>query len=227
MIYLIGDIHGDFFTLKNLLEQIPKEASVVQVGDFGIWPSFASRWKRAQIDRPVYFIDGNHDYIPWLDAESEDPIEIWPHAIYVPRGYVTSFEVNGVEKKFLFLGGSKSVDRSFRIHQSTDHGWFDEEQLSFSQAIRAVEKGPVDYMITHTPPKSFTQKTLGLDGLRAFGHDPKKWVDESADLVEMVWDSLKRPMLYCGHIHRAAKGPNIRSLDINEVVKVGGENGTV
>jgi len=221
MIYLIGDIHGDFFTLKTLLDKIPKEATVVQVGDFGIWPSFAPRWKRAGIDRPVYFIDGNHDYIPWLDAESVDPIEIWPNAIYIPRGYVTSFEVDGVAKKFLFLGGSKSVDRSFRIHQSTDHGWFDEEQLSTEQAELAISRGPVDYMITHTPPGSFTAKVLGLDGLRAFGIDPKKWTDESAQLVEKVWNALEQPVLFCGHIHRSASGPRIRSLDINEVLKVG------
>ena len=221
MIYLIGDIHGDFFMLKELLKSIPQEATVVQVGDFGIWPSFAPRWKRAQIDRPVYFIDGNHDYIPWLDAESVDPIEIWPNAIYIPRGYVTSFEVDGEPKKFLFLGGSKSVDRKFRIHQSTDHGWFDEEQLTPEQADSAIAKGPVDYMVTHTPPAPFTRQTLGLDGLRAFDIDPKTWTDESAGLVDYVWQALGEPQLYCGHIHRSAIGPKIRSLDINEVLKVG------
>lgn len=224
MLYLIGDIHGDFFILKALLEKVPKEATIVQVGDFGIWPQYAPRWKRAGINRDIHFIDGNHDYIPWLDADSPSPVEIWPHAIYIPRGHVANFDVNGSTKRFLFLGGSKSVDRAWRIEGNMDHGWFESEQLNEAQIQRALNAGQaeaVDYMITHTPPKSFIEKTLGLDGLRAFGHNPAKWTDESAEGVERIWKGLSQPQLYCGHIHKAAVGPKIRSLDINEIIKVG------
>src|SRR5438045_9265616 len=108
--YLIGDIHGDFFILKKLLDQIPPDETVIQVGDFGIWPQLAPRWKKAQIERDVHFIDGNHDYIPWLDADATTRIEIWPHAFYVPRGLV--FPVD--DKQVIFLGGSKFVRCSFR-----------------------------------------------------------------------------------------------------------------
>ena len=217
-LHIIGDIHGDFWTLKRLLQDIPKNEPVIQVGDLGIWPATAARWKSCAIDRDVHFIDGNHDYIPWLDADSKELIEIWPHAIYVPRGHVVEFDVG----KVLFLGGSKSVDRAFRRKDSTDHGWFEAEQLTLNQATRALARvtadGPIDYMITHTPPDSVIRKNFSEEGLKAFGINPKTWVDESARLVEKVWQALGMPQLYCGHMHRKVVEPKVRILDIYEVL---------
>jgi|SRR5439155_5683525 len=214
--YLIGDIHGDFFTLRDILDKIPPEETVIQVGDLGIWPQLTPRWKRAGIDRDVHFIDGNHDYIPWLDADSPERIEIWPHAFYVPRGL--AFPVD--DKKVLFLGGSKSVDRAFRTKDSAGYGWFEGEQLTEAQAERAIKAGPVDIIISHTPPDRVIEKEFGRSGLLAFNVNPKTWIDESARLVERVWKELKYPMLYCGHMHQSVTGMDFRILNINEVLEV-------
>lgn len=220
MIYLIGDIHGDFRELKLLLDEVPKDATVIQVGDLGVWPFTAPRWKASGIDRDVYFIDGNHDYIPWLDADSPDPVEIWPHAIYVPRGYHCWFPVDGVDKHFLFLGGSKSVDRAWRKRDGIHHGWFDKEQLSLAQAERAMGVGQVDFMITHTPPESVIRQNFSPSGLEQFDIDPLTWVDESAKMVETVWKALGEPRLICGHMHRSLVDGQVRILNTNEVFKL-------
>lgn len=217
MIYLIGDIHGDFWSLKNLLHDIPPEATVVQVGDFGIWPALASRWKTVGIDRDVCFIDGNHDYIPWLDANSPEPVEIWPHAIYLPRGHVV--EVEG--QRWLFSGGSKSIDRLYRRKDSMNHGWFEAEELTSAQAERMIAHGPVDVMITHTPPDSVIRRNFPPGALEAFGHNPEKWIDESARLIEKVWNAVGQPKLFCGHMHKNLTDGQVRILDTNEVLKVG------
>lgn len=216
MIYLIGDIHGDFHELKQRIRDIPPEATIIQVGDFGIWPVTAARWKTVAIDRDIYFIDGNHDYMPWLDADSTELVEIWPHALYVPRGYVRHIG----DQKVLFLGGSKSVDRAFRVKNSEVHGWFDAEQLTEAQAERAMRAERVDVMITHAPPDCVIRQHFSKEGLVSFGINPETWVDESARRVEKVWRALDQPKLYCGHMHKNVTEGTVRILNTYEVVKI-------
>jgi UDP-2,3-diacylglucosamine pyrophosphatase LpxH len=211
---IIGDIHGDFHVLEPIIFKFPDQV-IIQVGDFGFWPLFKPRWSGPFT--PIYFIDGNHDYIPGLPINGEGPEEVWPGAIYVPRGVVLELE----GKRVLFLGGSKSVDRAWRVKDSINHGWFEDEQLNEAQVQRALANGPVDLMITHTPPDFLIRSQFSPMGLRSFGHDPDKWIDESSRNVERVWRELGEPMLFCGHMHRSVIHPKIRILDINEVVEYG------
>ena len=214
MICVVGDIHGEFFVLEHILSNLPPEVIVIQVGDFGIWPILAPSWPK--LPKPIYFIDGNHDHIPSLPIHGSKPVEIWPGAIYVPRGIV--LELDG--KRVMFLGGSKSVDRARRTKDSEKHGWFESEQIDIVDELRAMAGGPVDLMITHAPPDFVIRNNFSPDGLRYFGHDPLEWIDESARAIERVWKALDRPRLICGHMHRSLVDGNVQILGINETVMV-------
>jgi len=210
---ILGDIHGRFSVLDPIISNNP-DTVIIQVGDFGFWPILRPAWFCPL--KSIYFIDGNHDYIPGLSIDAKEPEEVWPGAIYIPRGVVLELE----GKRVLFLGGSKSVDRTFRKEGSVNHGWFRTEQLTEAQAERALANGPVDLMITHTPPDFLIREQFSTEGLRRFGVDPDTWIDESSRLVEKVWRGLGEPQLYCGHMHRSVIHPKIRILEINEMVNI-------
>lgn len=211
MIVFIGDIHGEFYVLEHLLAKLPEDIPVVQVGDFGVWPRKRNEWPN--LGRAIYFIDGNHDHIPSLPIHGTEPVEVWPGAIYVPRGLV--LELAG--KRVLFCGGSKSVDRAWRVKDSEKHGWFEEEQLSAADVERAIgHVKPIDLMVTHTPPDEVIRRNFSPDGLRHFGHDPDVWVDESARAIEFIWKQYDKPQLVCGHMHQSVTDGPVRILDINE-----------
>lgn len=221
MIHVIGDIHGDFSKLWTITQDIPEEDTIIQVGDFGVWPKLEDKYMRTKWKRPdqrrgnIFFVDGNHDYIPMLPVDATEMSEIWAGLWYMPRGYVGMVE----DKRVLFLGGSKSVDRKWRPLASTDHGWFPEEQLSEAQvatALKNVGMDMIDLMICHTPPDWVIREYLSPSGLLHFDIDPKTWVDESALNVEKVWKAIGSPRLIAGHLHKKIVDGNIRVLGINE-----------
>ena len=212
-LFCVGDLHGEFQALEALALTAAPDDIIIQVGDFGIWPYTQARW---QLSRDVYFVDGNHDHIPSLPLHALAPVEVWPHAWYVPRGVV----LNLLGRRVLFCGGSKSLDRAWRPKNSTQHGWFEEEQLTMNDVARAREHvgaEVIDLMITHAPPDSVIRHNFSEEGLRFFGHNPKQWVDESARLVEELWLTIGKPPLVCGHMHRSVADNGCTILDINEV----------
>lgn len=208
---LIGDIHGNFGTLANLVAQYP-DATVVQVGDFGFWPYTELSYRRNIPDRPVLFIDGNHDHI-WEVGKCD-----WPNAVFVSRGTVAT--VAG--RRVLFLGGATSVDRAWRPKDFGPHAWFEEEVISEAEVVRALANaaGGVDLMITHTPPDWMIRKHFSPNGLRYFNIDPDTWRDDAALRVEHVWRELGEPELYCGHMHRTVNDGKCHILNIDEVALI-------
>lgn len=216
---LVGDIHGDFVFLNEVMQRAPDDAKIIQVGDFGYWPSLRPHWEAHVTSlHPVYFIDGNHDYITGLNVHGDQPEIVWDgRAIYVPRGVV--LQIN--EVKILFCGGSKSLDRHWRTENSLNHGWFEDEQLTDADVERAITNvermNGVNLMITHAPPDDVIRRNFSDHGLKSFGHNPQTWVDESAKRVQRLHEELGKPPLVCGHMHRSLVDGNVRVLDINEV----------
>lgn len=219
MILLVGDIHGVYSVFNEFVAKAPAEAVIIQVGDFGFWPQLVQRF--VPPPRNIYFIDGNHDHTQALAGlpPFDKPVEIWPNAIYVPRG--TVLELDG--KKILFLGGAKSIDRKWRARfnpmgDNPVNCWFPEEVISTADVLRAKlaadRAGKIDVMVTHTPPQYVIDKYFGIPGPE--WELPVDWRDESAWRVEEVWKHVDCPPLYCGHMHRSIVDGNVRILDINE-----------
>lgn len=217
-IALIGDIHGNYRFLKAVVGEIVKkygEIPIIQVGDFGFWPGLREQYTPPPSS--VLFIDGNHDDCQALIGYPPDmwvnPIELWPNAIYVPRGTVMTVD----EKTVLFLGGAKSVDRQFRRKHVGVNSWCEEEVIrprdQLQAALNAAGK-KIDLMVTHTPPQWMIEKYFGPPV--AFGHDAN-WKDISAQYVEDLWKAVDCPPLYCGHMHRSIEDGVCRILNIEEV----------
>lgn len=210
MIVFIGDIHGEFVYLPQMLKHVPDDAFVCQVGDFGLWPSLRPLWDDVQktLQRDIYFIDGNHDHHPYLyeNLRADGTIVGWDRLRYIRRG-----EVRNIDGRTIgFCGGADSVDYRNR-REGFD--WFPEERVLWSDVYEI--EGPVDLLVTHVPPRS-TWPALTPKGKEWWGL-PDDWEDKSMERIDWLWQDLGKPPLVCGHMHESAYIDTVRVLGINEV----------
>ena len=218
----LGDIHGDAPKLRHAAQQAKNKGAtaLIQVGDFGVYPSMMDALVAAAQSSPIpiYFIDGNHEHYPIINSwPSRGTKEIVAGKLtYVRRGEV--LVIDGV--RVGFLGGAGSIDHNYR---TAGVSWFPmDEQIKDDEVDALLAAGPVDVLVTHTPPRSFIDAHFDTSPIRAalarkaFGASPD-WTDPSADRVERAWVSLGRPPLYCGHMHIAIATPEIRLLGIDEL----------
>jgi Icc-related predicted phosphoesterase len=217
MIVFVGDTHGDFGWFPKIMKDVPEDATVIQLGDFGFWPGYVKEawhkaWKKLGRPNPIYAIDGNHEYFPIL-ADITEPTEIWKGVIYVPRGTVLELDHAEGMKRVGFMGGASSIDYKYR---TLGIDWFLEEGISTGDMMRMNDVDSVDILVTHTPPNSVIQKNFDRRTLLDFGLSPS-WTDPSAVAIDELWDKLGNPPLICGHMHKSVVDGNCRMLDINEV----------
>lgn len=199
MIAFFGDVHAKFRCWLERLATLPMDVrAVVQLGDLGVFPPgvLPELEQLPPLPRRVYWTDGNHEYFPAI-AHLTEPTEVRPNLVYVPRGTVLTLD----GRRVLFLGGAESVDRAWRVEGVS---WFREERISYVDMERAADAvsraGGVDLMATHTPPGFVIRQMLGVEP------------DGSARAVELVWDRVGRPPLFCGHLHVAAQILNVHVL---------------
>lgn len=217
MIIFIGDTHGDFTWFPKIMKDVPEDATVIQVGDFGFWPGYYkdawhNAWKRIGRKNPIYVIDGNHEYHPMF-AGITKPTEFWKGAIFIPRGTVLELDHTEGMKRIGFMGGASSIDKAYR---QFGINWFPEECITNGEMMRMNNIDSVDILVTHTPPHSVIQKNFDSRTLIDFGLSPS-WVDPSAVAIDQLWDKLGNPPLICGHMHKSVVDGKCRILDINEV----------
>jgi Icc-related predicted phosphoesterase len=223
MIILIGDLHGEFGYLPNILKDVPNDATLIQVGDFGVYRELKDQWERMidQLDRfekPIYFIDGNHEELPlFYDPDVIEPQKVWKNLIWIPRG--TVMEIDGY--RIGFMGGAASPDRVLRTEGLS---WWPQEAISYGEFERMLQQeGPIDLLITHTPPDSVVRRHFRHPSiLFSSWRLPSDWKDWSAIAVEKIWNHFGQPALVCGHFHKTIQDGNVRILDINEVLEWNG-----
>lgn len=210
MIAVIGDIHGDFKQLNSLVNQaaVKGATAVIQVGDFGVYPSTLKDLFEVSFALPVYFIDGNHEHFEVLHMKQSN---LAYNLIYVPRG--KKLEIDG--KTIGFVGGAASVDKEYRV----SHGWYWSQKEVVTEAdIQPLIGEKLDLLITHCPPQWMIQKHFDPWVLEHYFNLPRTWRDPSADRIEELWESCGKPQLICGHMHRSVEDGNVRILNINEVL---------
>ncbi len=216
---LVGDIHGDFDGLHQIMHKLKGEVeSVIQVGDLGVWPERISNWKPVK-DMPLFFIEGNHEYYPMIPLDSlEDSVEIRDNLFYIPRGTVKSFPLgtDNTETEILFCGGGASVDKAMR---QPGWNWFPEEVPRYKDIEKLENIAYADMMVTHAPPQSVVKKHFDQSEifLRQWAL-PKGWIDPTTEVIQEVWDNLGNIPLVCGHMHRSVSEGNVRILNIGEVL---------
>jgi predicted phosphodiesterase len=188
----LGDTHGNIGWMKNVI--IPVAVServdlILQLGDWGFWWPGDDKDERlnemlAAHDIPMWFIDGNHDNHARLRAQSR--YQLRSHLRYLPRG--ERFELDGVS--FLALGGAYSIDKAYRIEGKS---WWREEEITYAEAMHAVEGGRVTVMLTHDIPWGVE---LTWDRKRDFPDSiPNR------KLLRHVVDEVRPKWLFHGHMH--------------------------
>lgn len=221
MILLLGDIHGDTNVLRKAIHKANEaEASaVIQVGDFGMFKKSENSFRLAveNATMPIYFIEGNHDDCQrWVQCR--DVTRIWEdrNLFYIPRG--TVMEIDG--RTIAFMGGAASIDKEIRLRERFH--WDEFENIHPSEVLRLfknAEGKTIDVLITHDVPTTVCKAHFDDSGKLWFGVG-KDWHDHNMDVIQHIWDSLKLPQIYSGHMHRSVIGPNYRILDINELLAI-------
>jgi len=219
MIALLGDIHGDFFMLGQLVRRAKEKGAtaVIQVGDFGYYPRLIAQLRQLDLVLPVYWIDGNHEaHEYFLDDENTQTHD---NVTFVPRGSVLDID----NRRIAFMGGAASVDKQIRIDYRMHWSPLEDIRPQDMDRMRtelAKVDNKVDMFITHVPTQSVIQKHFDPRVLRDYFGLPLTWRDPNADRVEELWNEMNKPPMYSGHMHRSVKDGNCRILNINELVYV-------
>jgi len=185
---IIGDCHGNREFLKRAIWQASKGDDeidvVIQVGDFGVWPSSQSMYNYSY-DLPVYFVDGNHEHHPWLLKNCALAVnELGEDVYYVNRGTVIDFS----NTRILFCGGAHSIDW---IYRTEGHSWFREENLTDENVAKCMAAKDIDVMITHDAPTIC--KIVPEDYPLAMPNREK---------LDEIHQHLKPANWYFGHFHK-------------------------
>ena len=160
-IVCIGDIHGEFptlrFTLNNYIKKFNlTNTAFIVCGDCGFFKDTLSLWKqkcRKKIDNilslsnnELYLFRGNHDNPLWFTDNTEEIIEN-SQTIKVLKDY--DILESNVYGKILIIPGAVSIDRSFRI-KNLDW-WENEGILKLSDnELQSIEK--IDVILSHSLP---------------------------------------------------------------------------
>jgi hypothetical protein len=222
MIYFLGDIHGGFERLVAIASMVNPEDTVIQVGDFGFYPTHIVGLQKTFLPDgfpcKFYAIDGNHEHFPIL-FPGIDPdkgiVEFHYNMYYVPRGTVLEIEDHLIG----FLGGADSVDKSWREPYGK---WYSEETITeadLNRLYQNVNGRQLDVLVAHAAPPMLINGFFPPLNFKWWGL-PKGWVDVSSLKVMEAIDTLSPKKFVCGHMHKSVKLDNMRILNINELIDI-------
>lgn len=162
-----GDTHGTYNIIKRLnnvidLKKENEHVSFFIAGDVGIgFYIYEENIKNIDIlqeklknnNITLYFINGNHDNIPYLKSlyKNDKDMSIIRDNIF----YLNTSNIYNIENKNIFCyGGAFSVDRSFR---TIGIDYWEEEipnYLYLEKSIENIRKNPnnIDIVLTHQGP---------------------------------------------------------------------------
>lgn len=161
MVYITGDLHGDFTRFSTpQMRRVGKGDTLIVCGDFGfIWDGSRKEQKLLKklgaLPYTLLFLDGRHEN---YDRLAQYPVAPWNggraqiiegRLIHLMRGEI--YEIEGMT--YFTFGGGESDDLELR----TDAGsWWEEEMPSAGEMARGLENlaardNRVDFILTHEP----------------------------------------------------------------------------
>lgn len=202
-IILIGDIHGAFNRLKDLIwKQQIENCWLICVGDLGIGFNYSPEGEmQACKDLNSYFakrnihflsIRGNHDD-PLYFNDPQYRIDLSNFKLLPDYHRET---LNGEE--FLFVGGAVSIDRKYRV---LGRSYWEDELF----VLKPELAGKCDVLVTHSAP--YWIGPFDKEGLAGWSEkDPTLWDEcykERIEHDELI--KLCQPRKhYCGHFHTSS-----------------------
>lgn len=223
-IILVGDVHGEWDTLKYNIKRYGYEnADIIQVGDFGVGFRHESEEKRnlfglnrvlEEKNCHLYACRGNHDSPSYFKKENH-PYD-YENITLLPD----YSELDLLGKSILLVGGAISVDRCFRIEGKSY--WSDEKfKLKLEDEFPYKDR-QYDLVVTHTRPGA-CGAFKSFDNIKYFcDHDPdlKNDLIEESQLVDHLYERVKPKWWVGGHFHQSLtlsfENTTYRCLDIHE-----------
>lgn len=182
-ILFVGDVHGKFNYINEYIKD-DNPSMVISTGDFGYYPTFfEENIKNINFEKPVYFIDGNHED-HWALKKLENNV-IKNNLIYQPRGSY----INVNKHNILFLGGANSIDKHSRI---VGYDWFPEEILTEKDIYNIDDSINYDIIVTHTCPQIIFDKYLKLKTIEN---------DFSRTVLQYVFEKYIPKLWIFSHFH--------------------------
>lgn len=211
-LFCIGDIHGKYPELANVLRELPQGAKIICVGDIGLGfrdTSDPSCLKvvddtAREMNQTLWLMRGNHD----------DPA-IWKLHRYEWNDQLTNIRIPADVHRMLIdnvhvimVGGAISMDRS---HSGRIEGltwWADEAvEVSALETVREMvdAHGRADLLVTHAGPfEALPNMRRDID---SFDHYSENDINLRADVLaerqllsRIVAASQTRTCVY-GHYH--------------------------
>ena len=234
MIYIIGDRHGeeDGFSEEKLPGQSLWTADdiVIVTGDFG----YVMRGERNNLPEKnkldalarkpytILFCDGNHEGFDYLEQYPEEvrygaPVRrIRNNVFWLQRGYIYTIE----GKTFFVMGGAYSIDKAFRMRYQEICGekiWFEKELPSPEEYRRAIQNlgvnnNTVDYVITHTAPRSIIPRII-----HSYPDDHDR---ELTGFLDWVYHTIAFSHWFSGHFHCDVQINNAVTTCYQHVIKI-------
>ncbi len=226
MIFITGDVHGEYDLRKFGKEEFPLQSELTKndymiiCGDFGfLWDESKTEkyWLKWLDQKPwtTLWIDGNHENYTLL---SRYRIEDWhggkiqkiSDSIYhLCRGSI--FTIEG--KKIFTFGGAESHDKQFRVPGLT---YWPEEMPSLREMISGAENldfsgWRTDIVITHSLP-TFILQELGMTDIYA--------PNALTEYFQKINHKLDFDMWFSGHYHRNMKCTRRHFMIFDTIVQI-------
>lgn len=212
-ILVAGDWHGAVLWAKAVINRAAELGidTIYHVGDFGIMGTNALGYvghiaKHAKAKGvTIYVTPGNHEDYVTLNAIQDAypgvpaPLTKEESIFILPRGY--RWEIDGVS--FVSLGGAPSIDRDMR-QRYVD--WWPEEVITYGDALRTIQGGYADIMITHDAPLYGPGKVYDIiynspDAEAFWGADVLRYCRVGHEILNAVYEQVKPRLLFHGHYH--------------------------
>lgn len=208
IIGLLGDLHGRGSWLGFALRQFKNReiSTIVQLGDFGLWPKKSAfvdsaQKKLTEYGQTLYVIPGNHEDYDQIDniPVHEDGFQhLRDNILLAPRGHRWNWD----SASFVALGGAPSVDRSHRKSSGSDKSWWAQEAITPEDVAKTIAGGYADVMLAHDAPE-------GLEEIhRQVSHNPHGFLEEdllyAADgrrRMEEAVQGVRPKLFFHGHYH--------------------------
>ncbi|MBR2025303.1 MAG: metallophosphoesterase [Clostridia bacterium] len=224
MIFLTGDLHGDFSRLYEFAEEkyLTKSDYVIVLGDFGIWKMTVNEILKLDESLPftLMFLDGNHEDFDLL--QSFPVSEKWGGKVrningvyHLCRGQVFEIPKDDGIKTVAVMGGGDSRDISRRIEGET---WFDSEQIT-DYDMEELEKNlelyhnRVDVFLSHSPSAKFEEYIK--DNIKSLRYPPTM----SNLMIAEIHKRIDTQKSYCGHNHLNVEKVELDGIEYNMIFK--------
>lgn len=181
MVYVTGDLHGDYKKLKKALKRCKKNDYLLIAGDFGfLWSGTPAEKKLlhkiGKSKTKIGFVDGANENFELLNLYQPSDFcggqaaNISGNLWYLMRGEVYEME----DRKIFCFGGAKSDSAETK---QAEGKWFPEEMPTLEQMQRGYENlkkhhFEVDCLLTHQPSGSILASLedgyIDCDGLQVY-----------------------------------------------------------